>query len=757
MRNQAMSMLLVSLLLLLVAVALLAVVLSDVLLQGLATMVRGAALEPRQLLTVRKIGYVVVVVYLFTWAFLWRRTVVDATAAEAAVREESRGDVHLNGALIRLSLGGFRGVTTCYLWNLAMDKQMKNQLNELEVVVGWLTELQPHFNTPWLFQSWNLAYNVSNKTDRISDKYFYITRGIRLLADGERQNRNDPDLRFEMATTYQHKICQSDETNYHRSLFQLSLIPPNERDPARFRPEPGGRGKINMNAFREFCQDHPQLIRRLREGIHKDSLYEQRRLFSCPTPAAVVQFLADNYRVPSLYPEAKPTPPGVEWVANKDVKPDENTLHRFPVLPPHRTQPTPGQHFFELYSSDDPKNPVLDRDDESPYNEVVDAWDGYVAARAWYSYAVEPLPDPAELPGDNRPVTDRVHQHLNRHMQTIIFRQYPARAQSYIAERLEEEGWFDGEGWSPKSLEWFKDYIGGGTEWATNAWAEAFRMWQAHGQRNHILLPESELKSLEDQQTYYIDRAKTGQLTAAEAADPQIQAGIKAAQFLAAYNANRGVSNFPNNFNRANVEQDPKVVRARKLFYEAEALAATGSTFLALRMYQDPDPDPNPVKVLKFKGADGQPVVLSALDAWAALLEANPDFRHDEFIQEQTYETELSYLDVVNRAMPGNEIKAQLGAISMVGAPWFHAAGLQEAWRPDRAPPLTVTKGLFDLKEEADGSPWINPRVMKSVIERRRLYQPRRRDADQPPTPPQVSPQQPGVGPSGETPGPVKP
>src|SRR5437667_152159 len=84
----------------------------------------------------RKVPYIIVVVLLLTATYLWRRAVVDATAAEAAVREESRGDVHLSGSVVRLGLGGFRGVTTCYLRNLAMDKQMKNQLNELEVVVG---------------------------------------------------------------------------------------------------------------------------------------------------------------------------------------------------------------------------------------------------------------------------------------------------------------------------------------------------------------------------------------------------------------------------------------------------------------------------------------------------------------------------------------------------------------------------------------------------------------------------------------------
>ena len=384
-----MTIVLISLLFLFIAAVLAAVLLSDALLQRLATALCGAPLEPRPLLTVRKVGYIVLIVYLFTWTLAWRRYVVDAAAAQLAVREQSRGDVHLTGSLVRLGLGGFRGVTTCYLWNLAMDKQKKNQLNELEVIVGWLTELQPHFNTPWLFQSWNLAYNVSNKTDRISDKYFYITRGVRLLADGERQNHDDPDLRFELGATYQHKICQSDETNVHRSLFQLSLIPPNERDPARFRARPGSGQRIDLKEFRAFAEKHPQLVRRLREGIHKDTASEQRYEFTCSTPEAVVQFLADNYRVPSLYPEARPTPPGEKWADNPNEKPDPDPLERFPVLPPHAGLPVAFDAApFEPYDG------LRERDDDqSPYTEDLDSWDGYVAARAWYSYSQEPIPD----------------------------------------------------------------------------------------------------------------------------------------------------------------------------------------------------------------------------------------------------------------------------------------------------------------------------------------------------------------------------
>src|SRR5205823_14816081 len=106
--------------------------------------------------------------------------------------------------------------------------------NKLEVVVRSLTKLQPHFIRPWLFQSWNLSYNVSVESDRPRDKYFFIARGIDLLCQGERQNSDHPDLRWSVGFYLQHKIMQSDDTNYLRSLLQLSMIEPNERDPARF-------------------------------------------------------------------------------------------------------------------------------------------------------------------------------------------------------------------------------------------------------------------------------------------------------------------------------------------------------------------------------------------------------------------------------------------------------------------------------------------------------------------------------------------
>ena len=193
----------------------------------------------------------------------------------------------------------------------------------------------------------------------------------------------------------------------------------------------------------------------------------------------------------------------------------------------------------------------------------LDAWDAFKVAGAWYSYSQEPLPPPSDLPGETEPVVDRIHQHLNRHMMTIIFRHYPARAASYMAERLEEEGWFDDIGWSTKGPEWFSEVIGDTEDWAANAWGKAYKAWEAHGKRNHLLLEPADEKNRRDQaDKYRLARglAEHAQIPPVED-DPKLKEGWEAARFMALYDARRNVSAFSRNYNRPLVEQYPATVR----------------------------------------------------------------------------------------------------------------------------------------------------------------------------------------------------
>lgn len=592
----------------------------------------------------RKLLYVGAILFLFTAAFVWRNYSVASQAHNLALRETDQGEVQLTGSAIRLGLTGSRGLATCYLWMSAIEKQKKNQWNELELLVRSVTTLQPHFITPWLFQSWNLAYNVSVESDRVNDKYFYVTRGIQLLAEGERQNRDNPDLRYWIGFYNQHKICKSDETNVQRSLFQLSLIPPNERDPARFKKiNAANQEEIDLVALEDFCKKHPQLTRRLREGLMRDTKGEHFRQFTCATAADVVRFLADNTRLPSPYEEATLAAPG-QWQQHDDKLRPAN--ERFPVLPPNRELVAP-QHFFQ-----DKKD--ITADEITQQGDDVDA---YAVARSWYAYAQEPIPDPDELPGIAKEITDRAHQRKPKQIATIIFRNHPALAESDIAQRLQQEGWFDNSQFQITS--WFpRDRFPDNTpakvgdervKWSQEAWRDAHERWRRHGEDNHILLSEADRQNkmtLADRyrRRFGIDGTGRPPPMRVEALDETAREEYQAAEFMFEYDISRRVSNFQWHFDRSAVEQKEDTVEGRKQFYTAERLRWDGAVTRCLDAY---------AKALLF----WREKVLRPKE--------NKAFRDDYFIQEDSYDWEYRYLRQYHETM-GDGLKEKIGALAKV-------------------------------------------------------------------------------------------
>jgi hypothetical protein len=667
----------------------------------------------------RKLIYIALILVLFTVSMVWRRTVIDAQAKALSIREEARGEVELTGAVVRLGLTGSRGLAICVLWNAAIDKQKMNQWNEMEVLVRSLTKLQPHFITPWLFQSWNLAYNVSVESDRVRDKYFYVTRGVELLAEGERQNRNHPDLRWAVGFYMQHKICRSDETNYQRSLFQLSLIPPNERDPARFWKQTDEGPVLNWAELHKFCQEHPQLVRRLHEGMHRDSLREKKRQFACQTPEEIIRFLEENYQVPGLYRVALlPEGQGGELRAWDVTKKDELVPpgERFPPLPPPRA----GAFDPEALSSD---------------TTLGDDTDAHGAAQAWFAYAQEPIPAPDVLPGSTQPITDPARQRRPRNITTLIFRDYPAQGRRFMAERFQEEGWFDDEPYDASDLfERTRDpelagreiKVGGEHKWSEDAWKRAAQAWRKHGEENHLLFDseaaEQNKRELSRRfaRRYGIKPDSSPPKLREDAMSPSEKEEYEAARFIFEYNFYRQVSNFHHHYIRCFVESNPETVAARKLLFKAERLNLSGSPDQALDVYQ------TAVEVPAWRGRK-----LTPLEAWRdlVLLRNNKDFRRDSFTQEQSAEYQIRYLLVYNRHPTGQKLKKDIGQMATL-LPLVPKVSYESFRPPIIGGPLDVT--------DPDGKPLIDEATLDLTIDR--MYLPPRKPRAPAPDPSTMQP-----------------
>src|SRR5262249_3761037 len=299
----------------------------------------------------------------------------------------------------------------------------------------------------------------------------------------------------------QSKMGISDENNTLRTLYQLSCIDPQERNPARFRKP---NGEIDWAAFEDFCNKHPHLVRRLRDRL------------SCKTPDDVIDFLDANFKLPSRY----------EYAAPGEGQPTrlKPLSERFPIMPP-RSQFGGDAELIE------------DR------SELGDDTDNYAVARAWYGYAQDPL--------DEDPSARVIKRKLKYNMAKVIFQGYPARAQFYVAERREEEGWFDADGW--EITNWFPESptlpdgpkralaVGTGRAWAAEAWEKAHQMYRDHGEKHGLYKTPEEERALSPDE-------------------------------LREYNYNRGLTNFAHFYFKSMVEKDRAAVTARKLFFQAEEL-----------------------------------------------------------------------------------------------------------------------------------------------------------------------------------------
>ena len=131
-------------------------------------------------------------------------------------------------AFTTVALGGFRGLISNFLWMRANDLQQDDKFFEAAQLADWITKLEPTFPSVWVFQGWNMAYNISVKFKDFPDRWRWLERGIDLLRDdGLRYNPNSVDIFRELGWFFQHKMgANLDDANmYYKSEWAKEMHP----------------------------------------------------------------------------------------------------------------------------------------------------------------------------------------------------------------------------------------------------------------------------------------------------------------------------------------------------------------------------------------------------------------------------------------------------------------------------------------------------------------------------------------------------
>ncbi len=136
-------------------------------------------------------------------------------------------------AFTTVALGGFRGLISNFLWMRANDLQQDDKFFEAAQLATWITDLEPHFSQVWVFQGWNMAYNISvkfkeNAPGDYTDRWRWLENGITLLRDeGLKYNPNDILIFRELAWFFQHKMgANLDDANmFYKKKWAEEMSP----------------------------------------------------------------------------------------------------------------------------------------------------------------------------------------------------------------------------------------------------------------------------------------------------------------------------------------------------------------------------------------------------------------------------------------------------------------------------------------------------------------------------------------------------
>ncbi len=178
----------------------------------------------------RKIIYLVVLAVLLILLYGLGNPAVRATDRPGGLLAQLReqhglsqtqlGEVDPTGEAIKLASLGLRGVAANILWGKAIEYKKKKDWTNLSATVNQITKIQPNFISVWLFNGWNLSYNVSVEFEQVRERYHWVMRGIEFLREGIRYNEREPRLLWEIGWVLSNKIGKADERRQYRYLFK---------------------------------------------------------------------------------------------------------------------------------------------------------------------------------------------------------------------------------------------------------------------------------------------------------------------------------------------------------------------------------------------------------------------------------------------------------------------------------------------------------------------------------------------------------
>jgi tetratricopeptide (TPR) repeat protein len=122
------------------------------------------------------------------------------------------------------ALGGFRGLAVDMLWMQSDSMINERQFYQLITYYTLISTLQPNFPSVWVYNAWNLAYNISAEWGQPDEKWLWIKKGIEFAKEGLIYNPESAELNFYAGWLYFSKVAKN--SYFAAKIYQEDGIEP---------------------------------------------------------------------------------------------------------------------------------------------------------------------------------------------------------------------------------------------------------------------------------------------------------------------------------------------------------------------------------------------------------------------------------------------------------------------------------------------------------------------------------------------------
>jgi len=169
--------------------------------------------------TTKKILSIVLAIGFMTGGYFVLKTVNVSRESmgltQSAIPDQARPDLLTN---VLFSVG--RALAVDYLWIGLQNLQQEGRYFDANQRAEWICQLQPHFSSVWVFQAWNMSYNISVAMNNGEDRWRWVKNGYELLRDrGIPLNKKSVALYQQLAWIFFHKIgALSDDYHWYYKI-----------------------------------------------------------------------------------------------------------------------------------------------------------------------------------------------------------------------------------------------------------------------------------------------------------------------------------------------------------------------------------------------------------------------------------------------------------------------------------------------------------------------------------------------------------